>query len=1012
MRRSQMKVFAGLATVGSMAIGLALAAAPAYAAPTGNEHITTPSPYTPPVDANSNPVPDDVIVNGTGWSPSTQVYAIVCDGKTPTTPGWSVGSDCDNGTQPSAVVADPSGNVSFNGTLVGNNYAIGVFRGQSPNDLFNCLAPGDNPSANLTASGNDPIDPTVPSYGQTGSSPCQIRLSYLSTGSHNASDQFLPLALPNQLVAAAPVVTAQPSSQSVTVGATPTFSATATGEPIPTVQWASAPSGSTTYTNIAGATSANYQIPPATLAESGTKFEAIFTNTPGAATTTPATLTVVSNSPVVTTQPTSQTVAAGTTATFTAAATGTPAPSVQWNVEPGGIGPFTPIGGATSASYTTPTLTLTDSGTKYEAVFTNLSGNATTNQATVTVTVPPTVTTQPTAATVAAGQTATFSAAASGDPSLTVQWKSAPVGSSTFSAISGATADSYTTPATTASANGTRFEAVFTDAGGSTTTTIVTLGVTSPPAVTTQPASQTVAVGHTATFVAAASGNPTPTVQWDSAPAGSSTFAAIAGATSATYTTPATVSADSGTRYEALFTAGLVTATSQPATLTVNTPPVVTTQPASQTAAAATSVTFSAAATGSTGVAWKSAPAGSSTFTPISGATSASYTLNPVTAANNGTRYEAVFSNTTGSLTTTTTTTPATLTVTTVPVTISPTTLPSGKVGTAYSQTLTAKGGQAPYTFTLAPGSTLPAGLHLSAGGAITGTPTAAGTTKFAVAVTDAVGDPGSVNLSITVAAAPAPAHSAPYWLVGSDGSVYGLGIPSYGSEGGSHLNAPIVGMARTPDAKGYWLVASDGGVFTFGDAKFYGSEGGSHLNQPIVGITATTDGKGYLMVASDGGVFTFGDAKFYGSEGGSHLNQPIVGITATTDGKGYLMVASDGGVFTFGDAKFYGSEGGSHLNQPIVGITATTDGKGYLMVASDGGVFTFGDAVFYGSKGGSHLNQPIVGIAATTDGKGYSMVASDGGVFTFGDATFYGSPGGSQLPAPIIGITVGGLPA
>ncbi len=53
------------------------------------------------------------------------------------------------------------------------------------------------------------------------------------------------------------------------------------------------------------------------------------------------------------------------------------------------------------------------------------------------------------------------------------------------------------------------------------------------------------------------------------------------------------------------------------------------------------------------------------------------------------------------------------------------------------------------------------------------------------------------------------------------------------------HLNKPIVGMAVMPDNGGYWLVASDGGIFPFGDAPGYGSEGGTHLNQPIVGMAA-----------------------------------------------------------------------------------------------------------------------------------------------------------------------------
>ncbi|MGH9305591.1 MAG: choice-of-anchor Q domain-containing protein [Acidimicrobiales bacterium] len=77
----------------------------------------------------------------------------------------------------------------------------------------------------------------------------------------------------------------------------------------------------------------------------------------------------------------------------------------------------------------------------------------------------------------------------------------------------------------------------------------------------------------------------------------------------------------------------------------------------------------------------------------------------------------------------------------------------------------------------------------------------------------------------------------------------------------------------------GYWLVASDGGIFSFGDAPYYGSEGATHLNQPIVGMAATPDGHGYWLVASDGGIFSFGDASYEGSTGVTHLNRPVVGV-------------------------------------------------------------------------------------------------------------------------------------
>jgi parallel beta-helix repeat protein len=270
------------------------------------------------------------------------------------------------------------------------------------------------------------------------------------------------------------------------------------------------------------------------------------------------------------------------------------------------------------------------------------------------------------------------------------------------------------------------------------------------------------------------------------------------------------------------------------------------------------------------------------------------------------------------------------------------------------------------------------------------------------------------------------PTPGSGYWLSAADGGVFNYGQAGfYGSTGGVKLNAPIVGLAPSPDQGGYWEVAKDGGVFNFGDAGFYGSTGGMKLNAPIVGMAATpygvaqppaspaTTGKGYWLVASDGGVFSFGDAKFQGSTGGVKLVKPIVGMAAAPDGLGYWLVASDGGVFSFGSAKFEGSTGGMKLNAPIVGISATPDGHGYWLVASDGGVFSFGDAKFYGSTGGMKLNAPIVGISATPDGHGYRLVAADGGVFSFGDAKFLGSTGGAHLVQPVVGMaTVGATPA
>jgi ribosomal protein L24E len=240
------------------------------------------------------------------------------------------------------------------------------------------------------------------------------------------------------------------------------------------------------------------------------------------------------------------------------------------------------------------------------------------------------------------------------------------------------------------------------------------------------------------------------------------------------------------------------------------------------------------------------------------------------------------------------------------------------------------------------------------------------------------------------------------YWFVASDGGIFSYGDSQfYGSTGAVPLNAPVVGMARTPTGRGYWLVASDGGIFSFGDARFFGSTGAMRINQPIVGMAATPSGQGYWFVASDGGIFSFGDARFFGSTGAMRINQPIVGMAASPSGQGYWFVAADGAVFAFGDARHFGTPGA--IGEPVVGIAATPTGAGYWLAGRDGAVHGFGDAAFRGAVSG--LNRPIVGLAATPRGSGYWLVASDGGIFSFGDARFFGSTGAVRLNQPIVGM-------
>ena len=363
----------------------------------------------------------------------------------------------------------------------------------------------------------------------------------------------------------------------MTAGGTATFTAAASGTPTPTVQWQVSTDGGASYGNIAGATSTTLTLTGVTTAQNTNRYRAVFTNSAGGATTNAATLTVTAatTQPQVTTQPSSQSVVAGGTATFTAAASGTPTPTVQWQVSTDGGASYGNIAGATSTTLTLTGVTTAQNTNRYRAVFTNSAGGATTNAATLTVTAAttqPQVTTQPSSQSVVAGGTATFTAAASGTPTPTVQWQVSTDGGASYANIAGATSATLTLTGVTTGQNTNRYRAVFTNSAGGATTNAATLTVTAAttqPQVTTQPSSQSVVAGGTATFTAAASGTPTPTVQWQVSTDGGASYGNIAGATTATLTLTGVTTAQNNNRYRAVFTNSAGGATTNAATLTV-----------------------------------------------------------------------------------------------------------------------------------------------------------------------------------------------------------------------------------------------------------------------------------------------------------------------------------------------------------------------------------------------------------------------------------------------------------
>ena len=174
-------------------------------------------------------------------------------------------------------------------------------------------------------------------------------------------------------VAAAPTITTQPASATVAAGGNISFIVVATGTAPLSYQWQK------DGVNVAGATAASLSLVNVSSANAG-NYRVIVSNTAGSVTSATATLTVNSMAiaPTITTQPTSRTVTAGATVSFSVVATGTAPLSYQWLKN--GVN----LTGATSATLTLTSVTTNNAGS-YRVRVSNSAGSVTSAPATLTV---------------------------------------------------------------------------------------------------------------------------------------------------------------------------------------------------------------------------------------------------------------------------------------------------------------------------------------------------------------------------------------------------------------------------------------------------------------------------------------------------------------------------------------------------------------------------------------------------------------------------------------------------
>jgi hypothetical protein len=372
----------------------------------------------------------------------------------------------------------------------------------------------------------------------------------------------------------------------------------------------------------------------------------------------------------------------------------------------------------------------------------------------------PVITQQPSSQTVPVGGNASFTSNASGTPAPTVLWMESTNGGATFFST-GVTSTTLTVTGALASQNGIQFEAVWSNTVSSVTSSVAVLtvgscgfGCTGGPVITQQPSSVTVPVGGNASFTSAATGSPAPTVLWmESTNAGASFFST--GVTTTTLTVTGAQAGQNGIQFEAVWTNTGGSVTSSVAVLTVGSAGsvVITVQPSNQTVPVGGTANFFSGASGapSPTVLWMESTNGGATFFST-GVTTSALTVSNALLSQNGIEFEAVWTNSTGSVTSA----PATLFVTNgTPagsLQILTNSLPGGTAGSAYADQLSAIGGTPPYFWGLAAGSgPLPTGLTLSSSGLISGVPSAPGTTVVVVQVRDSGLAPATSSKALTL---------------------------------------------------------------------------------------------------------------------------------------------------------------------------------------------------------------------------------------------------------------------
>ncbi|WP_447096819.1 putative Ig domain-containing protein [Pseudomonas sp. CF10PS3] len=382
-----------------------------------------------------------------------------------------------------------------------------------------------------------------------------------------------------------------------------------------------------------------------------------------------------------------------------------------------------------------------------------------------------------------------------------------------------------------------------TNAAGTSSPATVTITVTAPTLVITPATLGTFTVGSVFNATLSASGGDAPyTFNVNSLPSGLSLNTStgqisgtptVAGAYSFTATVTDSNGATGSITYSGTVSAALPVASAVSATVAANSSANPITL--SLSGGAATSVAVASAAAHGTAT----ASGTTITYTPTAGYSGTdSFTYTATNAA--GTSSPAT----------------VTITVTAPTLVITPATLGTFTVGSAFNATLSASGGDAPYTFNV---NSLPSGLSLNTStGQISGTPIAAGAYSFTATVTDSNGATGSITYSGTVSAA-LPVASAVSATVAANSSANPITL---NLSGGAATSVAVASAAAhgTATASGTSITYTPTAGYSGADSFTYTASNASGTSSPAT-VTITVTAPTLIITPATLGAFTVGSA-------------------------------------------------------------------------------------------------------------------------------------------------------